>query len=803
MLMKYFEIPFRLHRLLLILLLIVQPAVTHSSEWMAIGPPGSTPLRFVLPPPASGYGQLSATMRSLFARTPEGDWIPISPDYGSFLTWVIDDVVVAPSDPERIYLLRTGAFDGTTIFRTLDGGVTWDQPTLPVHPNEHFVYCIAVHPEHPDTVYAGSYSALFQSEDAGDTWVEIGGSFPREPIPTDLVICPDDPSILLLGSRGDDPGIYRGLNHGETWERVFAEHSIAQLVISPVDPSIIYARSLALHGPSRIYRSTDSGVGWSLWSDDPRLADHLVAHPADPLRMYILGHDDEGSRQWLLGSVDGGQTWSVNATGEDVGGGTFVSLGIAPGDSGSPATLYLGTSFWGAFRSDTDGASWVPERFFADFIGAVSHDPFQPGRIYAGTAPAMNQNMANGRLCISEDYGGSWPYFGESDDPIAHPLGRIWAIRPSAHVAGRVWIGTTYGLFVSDDGGRVLTHRRNGLIRSVWEDPEDPDHIVTGTAWAPTFPASPPKLFETTDGGANWTEIHEFELAVMDIEIDSDDGRIYCALGSLSNAGLSLPGEGGLYHWDEGSGWSEFPDLSGNHVSEFILDPADKNRLFASTLDAGILISEDRGVSWRTMNEGLTDTAVHGLEALDLSSTPVDLVAGTWSGTFRWVDDRWESLSGGIIVFPSGGDSVALQTTALDYDPQIERLYAGTSGRSVYRLDLSPPTGGIEESRSGNGSMPRSIVLHPNYPNPFNPSTTIAFEIPGSSDPEGQPVALTVFDLRGRCVRILVESDLGPGIYRVHWDGRNDQGERVSSGIYLYTLRAGEENLTRKMTILK
>jgi hypothetical protein len=103
------------------------------------------------------------------------------------------------------------------------------------------------------------------------------------------------------------------------------------------------------------------------------------------------------------------------------------------------------------------------------------------------------------------------------------------------------------------------------------------------------------------------------------------------------------------------------------------------------------------------------------------------------------------------------------------------------------------------ESQSG---LPKVYSLSQNYPNPFNPSTTIAFDIPAISG-EKQFVNLTVYDIRGRCVRTLINSDLEPGSHKIRWNGRDDRGQSVASGIYLYTLKAGEEIFTRKMIVLK
>ena len=64
-------------------------------------------------------------------------------------------------------------------------------------------------------------------------------------------------------------------------------------------------------------------------------------------------------------------------------------------------------------------------------------------------------------------------------------------------------------------------------------------------------------------------------------------------------------------------------------------------------------------------------------------------------------------------------------------------------------------------------------------------------------------VRITVYDLRGRLVRRLVDGDKDPGYYRVHWNGRDDHGARVASGVYLYAIDAGDYRATRKMALVR
>jgi len=105
-------------------------------------------------------------------------------------------------------------------------------------------------------------------------------------------------------------------------------------------------------------------------------------------------------------------------------------------------------------------------------------------------------------------------------------------------------------------------------------------------------------------------------------------------------------------------------------------------------------------------------------------------------------------------------------------------------------------------SGSSASTLPKVFSLNQNHPNPFNPTTTITFDVPGEKGNEKQ-VRLTIYDIRGRKVRTLVNSKFVPGSHRAIWDGRNDRGQRVTSGVYLYTMRSGDKVYTKKMVMVK
>ncbi len=94
--------------------------------------------------------------------------------------------------------------------------------------------------------------------------------------------------------------------------------------------------------------------------------------------------------------------------------------------------------------------------------------------------------------------------------------------------------------------------------------------------------------------------------------------------------------------------------------------------------------------------------------------------------------------------------------------------------------------------------LPDEFALHQNYPNPFNPVTTLRYDLP-----ENGLVNITIYDMLGRQVKILVNQTQDAGYKSVVWNATNDYGKPVSAGIYLYQIQAGKYISTKKMVLLK
>jgi hypothetical protein len=102
---------------------------------------------------------------------------------------------------------------------------------------------------------------------------------------------------------------------------------------------------------------------------------------------------------------------------------------------------------------------------------------------------------------------------------------------------------------------------------------------------------------------------------------------------------------------------------------------------------------------------------------------------------------------------------------------------------------------GIEKDPN---QIPENFRLFQNYPNPFNPITTLRYDLP-----ENAMVNISIYDMMGRIVNNLVNSQQNAGYKSIQWNATNDAGSPVSAGLYLYMIKAGEFTQTRKMVLLK
>lgn len=153
------------------------------------------------------------------------------------------------------------------------------------------------------------------------------------------------------------------------------------------------------------------------------------------------------------------------------------------------------------------------------------------------------------------------------------------------------------------------------------------------------------------------------------------------------------------------------------------------------------------------------------------------------------------------IAFKSGKGTTTIPAR---YEYQDRSLQPGTY---EYRLKQIDTDGAFEYSGIVTAviGLPQSFALHQNFPNPFNPSTTIHYQLPSRvGEFQGKKrTILKIYNLLGAEVRTLVDQEQAPGFYQVNWDGKDNFGKQVTTGVYIYRLRSGDFVATKKMVFVQ
>jgi hypothetical protein len=114
----------------------------------------------------------------------------------------------------------------------------------------------------------------------------------------------------------------------------------------------------------------------------------------------------------------------------------------------------------------------------------------------------------------------------------------------------------------------------------------------------------------------------------------------------------------------------------------------------------------------------------------------------------------------------------------------------------MYGLSVLDLAGMLPVDETPMLSVP--ILQASNYPNPCNPETTISYSLPQAGN-----TSVSIYNIKGQLVRQLVNEKQTVGKHEVHWNGKDDQNQAVASGVYLYLISNGNEQLTNKMMLLK
>ncbi|MHB1688609.1 MAG: WD40/YVTN/BNR-like repeat-containing protein [Ignavibacteriaceae bacterium] len=358
-------------------------------------------------------------------------------------------------------------------------------------------------------------------------------------------------------------------------------------------------------------------------------------------------------------------------------------------------------------------------------------------------------NWQGGGVFLSTDNGESWT-------PINNGLTFPY-VSSLAIIGTYIFAGTNgAGVFLSTNNGGSWGNVNSGLTNTgVWSLTISGTKLFAGTNGS--------GVFLSTNNGGSWTGVSS--------GITNQNILSIATLGTNIFAGTP---NGIFLTTNNGVSWTAVNDgLTNQYVNAFAVSGTN---IFAGTV-GGVFLSTNNGGSWTAVNNGLTSLVV-----LSITTSGTNVFAGTYNGVFCSVNNggSWLIKNQGFNIIPE----VRCLLVANNY------IFAGTNNQSVWRRDSAEIPTGIQNIST---EIPSSYSLSQNYPNPFNPSTIISYQIPKDGF-----VTLKVFDALGREVKTLVNEYKGKGYYSVSFDGSD-----LSSGVYIYQLKANGFISTKKMLMIK
>jgi len=489
------------------------------------------------------------------------------------------------------------------------------QVWTPLGPRGGDVRVVAVDPADPARIFLGTADGhIFSSEDTGGHWILLGRASSRtDAVITAIVVDPRDGNLLYASSWARDSatggGAFRSADGGRTWIAAgLAGQAVRALVMAPSDSSILVAGTL-----DGVYRSLDASKTWERISPEQhaelRNIDSLAVDPRFPQTIFV------GTFHLPWKTSDGGRTWLPIHAGM-IDDSDVMSLFIDGGDS---RRIYA-SACSGIYRSDDSAAQWrkiqgIP--YTARRTYAITQDPQHPGSIYAATSEG---------LWKTADSGMTWQRMTPES----------WVVNTVVVTGGapeRVVIGTEkLGVLASDDGGEHFQDANAGFdhrqILALAADPKRSGRILAVLAHAPAT------LLETQDDGHSWSPmgsgLHAEEALRVYAAPDDTwwvsltrgglmgydagkkawmragavDGDLATRNAPISQAGststhgtrrVAIPRVPGDLHKSAAGKAS-----TGWHAMRYVVaDVAfSSNKWFAAT-NAGLLISTDRGATWK------------------------------------------------------------------------------------------------------------------------------------------------------------------------------------------------------------
>ncbi|MCB0457147.1 MAG: T9SS type A sorting domain-containing protein [Flavobacteriaceae bacterium] len=759
-----------------------QQTRSTGGTWEFVGPVNIggriTDIEIPIDQPQTYY--VGAASGGIFKTTDAGaSWAPIF-DEQEMLS--IGDIEISKNNTNVVWVgtgeVNAGggslAYDGDGIYKSEDGGTTWEVKGLP---DIGSISKIALDPNNDNTIFVGGMGPLFRNDtnrgvyrstDGGSTWEQKLFVSDSTGI-IDMAIHPSNGNIIYAASwerirrpqyrqyGGETSRIYRSTDGGENWAELTnglpslpSEKGRISIAISQSNPNVLYARYADAAGSIQgVYRTADGGDTWVEMNSAPlsNIGFHwwfrgIVVDPTDENTIYNVDFV-------VQKSTDGGATWS------DTFSGVHVDQHALAFNASVPGEVLLGND-GGFYKSSNDGSSWIKGETLpiTQFYRIYIEDPF---RVYGG---AQDNNTIRTLTGSANDwnaiYGGDGfqPLVDYNNSNIIYALSQYGNIGKSTN-GGASFNNATAGISGSD--------RKNWDTPLVF-DPDDSNLLYTGTQ----------RVYKTTNGAGNWTAISpdltngpgggnlnfgtiiSIDVSTLDsnkIIVGTDDGNVWITQDSGAN-------------WNNVSG-----SLPNRWVTKVLASRLDANKFYITfsgyrygEYEGHVYVTNNNGNNWTDISSSLPDIPVNDI----VQDIEGKLFLATDIGVFG-------SGSGGSLWEPLTNGMPTVVVTDMHIHEPSQYLYAASYGRSIYKIDISQV---ILNSQAFEESSWRV------FPNPASDVVTI--QLPSAVEGE-----ISIYNQLG--AQLLSESFSGVS--------KTLSVANLPTGLYFVALTSGAKKVTKKLIV--
>lgn len=773
--------------------------IRNNANWKSLGPtkiPGGTS-------PMKGLGRLNCI--TVDPSNSDIIWVG-SPSGGLWkstnggVSWTsntdfldglgISSILISPTNSSIMYL-ATGDFDHNDtysigILKSIDGGLTWFLPSSDSWIKSSNAYKLSMHSSDENVIFACSQESLLKTTDGGINWINMTINF--KSVFYDLIVDKTNSNVLFAACYDLDLNtnfIIKSYDAGESWIRLTNGLPIINgsgriaLAQASSNSEIVYSVFTNNNGSLfGIYKTIDGGNNWELTCNSPNMLGWtedgsdlggqawydlaLIVHPTDPKTVYLGGIN-------IWKSLDGGFTWKINAQwhGGYKGNIPVVHADIHAFEFINDTGSLLSACDGGLFKTSDGGTNWID---LSDGLG------IQQFYRIGGSLQFPDLIFGGAQDCGTSLY--------DSDEPWINYLegdGMECAIDYSNHKIG--YASLQNGHFAkTTDGGNLFKDINNGILeKGAW---------ITPFVIHPTNPEilyrTTTKVYKSTNRGDLWQPISE----ALDYDIFTRELDLLAVSKSNPEIIYTCSANYLFKTTDNGNSWNKFnlPPYF-QYPSSLAIHPNNPNIVFItssninSSLFGNFKVSKsiDGGNSWLNISGEIPKNLPVNCIIIQEDS-PEDIYIGTDIGVFY-------SSNGGLEWQNYSNYLPNVIINELEINIPSGKIRAATFGRGLWESPLNK----ILVSVHTNDNILPSPFLNQNYPNPFNPLTTIKYSIPKNC-----LVKITVNDLLGQEISVLVNEQKDPGIHEITFNAQN-----LSSGVYFYTLQTDNFITAKKFVLLK